>query len=210
MKIPIRQILILTVMIAATAAIYKSRDALSPSDIDIMSGTNGALVYQEPFQKDVEKVLYTFEVDDAVLVPVALFDVSGVILGKKRYLPWRDYSFAPWDIGIGWRQMSDPSILDHVDFWQASRFMYFRYGKNAPVTKSDIIPNSTNIHVIPANDQVRKKISQIKEGNIVRLTGFLVNVIENGEVIKTSMTRMDTGAGACEILYVQDVDLKPL
>jgi len=210
MKFPTKQILALGVMALSSFGLYKAQDIFSPSDIDIMAGTSGALVFQEPLQKEVDGTLYTFEADGVALVPVAIFDASGVVLGKRRYLPWGSHHFAPWDIGLGWGKMSDPSLLRHVKFWQAGRFMYFRYPHDSPVGKREIIPNSANIHVIPANDEVREKLSRIKEGNIVRLTGFLVHAVDGVDVYKTSLTRHDTGAGACEILYVQDVDLDPV
>ena len=73
-----------------------------------------------------------------------------------------------------------------------------------------IIPNSANIHIIPANDEVKRQMSEVKEGNLVRLTGFLVDISDGETYLKTSLERGDTGAGACEILYVQAIDLDPI
>jgi hypothetical protein len=210
MKIPFKELALLAGMVLSAFGIFKAVDHFAPSDIDLMADTSGALVYQAPFQKVIPDTLFTFEAGGARLVPQALFDVTGVVLGKKRYLPWGDYHMAPWDLGIGWSDMSDPTLLADVSFWQRNRFMHFRYGAGASVNKYRIIPNSANIHIIPANDEVKRKMSEVRKGNVVRLTGFLVNVTDGDTTLKPSLERGDTGAGACEILYVQAIDLDPI
>jgi len=210
MKFPFKELGLLAGMALSVFGVIKAVDYFEPSDLDIMADTKGALVYQEPLQKEIETALFTFEAKGAQLIPRALFDVTGVVLGKKRYLPWGQYHMAPWDIGMGWSAMSDPSNLSEVTFWQRNRFMHYRYGAGASVNKYMIIPNSANIHIIPANDEVKRQMSEVKEGNLVRLTGFLVDVSDGETYLKTSLERGDTGAGACEILYVQAVDLDPI
>ncbi len=210
MKFPVKELFLLGVMALSTFGVFKAVDHFAPRDIDVMSETAGVLVFQEPLQKNISDALFTFEAGGAVLIPAALFDVTGVVLGKKRYLPWGEYHMAPWDIGIGWGAMSDPDNLSQVSFWQRNRFMYFRYGGGASVNKHMIIPNHSNIHIIPANDRVRDQISEVKRGNLVRMTGFLVHVMDGDIFLKTSLERHDTGAGACEILYVQSIDLDPV
>lgn len=210
MKFPYKEALLIAGMILSGFVVVKAVEYFEPRDIDLMADTTGALVYQEPLQKEIETALFTFEADGAILIPEALFDVTGVVLGKKRYLPWGDYHMAPWDVGIGWGAMSDPDNLSQVSFWQRNRFMHYRYGAGASVSKHTIIPNSSNIHIIPGNDIVKAQMADVKEGNLVRMTGFLVNVVDGETVLKTSLDRTDTGAGACEILYVQAIDLDPI
>jgi hypothetical protein len=210
MKFPYKEALLIAGMILSGFVVVKAIGHFEPRDIDLMADTTGALVYQEPLQKEIETALFTFEADGAILIPEALFDVTGVVLGKKRYLPWGGYHMAPWDVGIGWGAMSDPDNLSQVSFWQRNRFMHYRYGAGASVSKHTIIPNSSNIHIIPGNDIVKAQMADVKEGNLVRMTGFLVNVVDGETVLKTSLDRTDTGAGACEILYVQAIDLDPI
>jgi len=210
MKFPYKEILLIAGMIFSAFGVVKAVEHFEPRDIDLMADTTGALVYQEPFQKKIETALFTFEAEGATLFPEALFDVTGVVLGKKRYLPWGEYHLAPWDIGIGWGAMSDPDKLSQVTFWQRNRFMHYRHGADASLSKHTIIQNTTNIHIIPANDLVKSQMADVKEGNLVRMTGFLVNVVDGDTVMKTSLDRTDTGAGACEILYVQAIDLDPI
>ncbi|MCC5845262.1 MAG: hypothetical protein JJU05_13520 [Verrucomicrobia bacterium] len=48
----------------------------------------------------------------------------------------------------------------------------------------------------------------LEKGQRVRLGGYLVNVLhENGTTWRTSTTRDDTGAGACEIVLVTRLEI---
>jgi len=60
--------------------------------------------------------------------------------------------------------------------------------------------------MIPANETIKKDLDAIREGQLVQLSGFLVNVdASDGWRWRTSTTRNDTGNGACEIVYVEQV-----
>ena len=83
MKIPFKELALLAGMVLSAFGIFKAVDHFAPSDIDLMADTSGALVYQAPFQKVIPDTLFTFEAGGARLVPQALFDVTGVVLGKK-------------------------------------------------------------------------------------------------------------------------------
>jgi hypothetical protein len=64
------------------------------------------------------------------------------------------------------------------------------------------------MHMIPADANVRKTLQSIKAGNIVRLQGYLVEAkTADGWRWKSSLTREDTGRGACELVLVQSVEV---
>jgi len=64
------------------------------------------------------------------------------------------------------------------------------------------------MHMIPADDLVRRSLERIRQGQLVHLKGFLVDASgPNGFQWRTSMTRDDTGAGACELVYVESEDI---
>ena len=62
------------------------------------------------------------------------------------------------------------------------------------------------MHMIPATASVENSIMQLREGDVIVLQGYLVDVDhESGWMWRTSMSRTDTGAGACEIVYVESI-----
>jgi hypothetical protein len=55
-----------------------------------------------------------------------------------------------------------------------------------------------------------RQLSRIRVGQVVQLTGDLVDgTRDDGRWIKSSLVRNDTGAGACEVLLVRNVELVP-
>jgi len=62
------------------------------------------------------------------------------------------------------------------------------------------------MHLIPGNPNIEQRLRRIKPGKVVRIKGFLVNVIgASGFTWNTSTIRYDTGNGACEIVWVADL-----
>ena len=102
--------------------------------------------------------------------------------------------------------MSDQAVLDRINIRQGSRWYYTRYELPAPIPDQAIIQNSGNMHMIPADDRVRKKLKKVRRGDIVQLHGQLVDIDgDSGWRWRTSMARTDTGGGSCEIVYLQDI-----
>jgi hypothetical protein len=54
--------------------------------------------------------------------------------------------------------------------------------------------------VIPENEAVARTLDRLRPGSIVQFAGRLVDIEGNDGGMRTSLSRTDTGAGACEIL----------
>jgi hypothetical protein len=63
---------------------------------------------------------------------------------------------------------------------------------------------------MPADPSVASKLARLRlGGQVVHLTGLLVDgVRDDGMTIRTSLTRTDSGAGACEFMLVQQVQVQ--
>ena len=61
--------------------------------------------------------------------------------------------------------------------------------------------------MIPANDAVRATLGRLRTGSVVELHGQLVDIEGREGGMNTSLTRGDTGAGACEILLAASARL---
>jgi hypothetical protein len=60
--------------------------------------------------------------------------------------------------------------------------------------------------MIPATASVERSLMKLRQGDIIELQGYLVDVDhDSGWRWRTSMTRTDIGAGACEIVYVESI-----
>lgn len=62
--------------------------------------------------------------------------------------------------------------------------------------------------MIPADAAVRAAMERVRVGELVHLEGFLVDASRaDGWQWHTSMTRDDTGNGACELVYVESLSI---
>ena len=97
-------------------------------------------------------------------------------------------------------------MLEGIRISQGGRFYYWRVpaGHPAPIPIAEIISHSANMHMIPAGKGVEKALLDVRKGEIVTLSGYLVEVNRpHGWKWRLSLSRTDTGAGACELVWVE-------
>ena len=82
-----------------------------------------------------------------------------------------------------------------------------RFAPEFPIPRADIETNSANMHLIPADSAIEKRIKSARVGQVVSLSGYLVNVrADDGFAIESSVKRGDTGPGSCEVVWVEEFD----
>ena len=140
------------------------------------------------------------------IMPLANFSIEGRILSRKRYIVGKETQLSPVDFAMGWGRMSDKNVVDKLKISQRGRW-YFWKAKHYPIPRREIETHSANMHIIPANKSVKKKVLKAKEGQIVKFNGYLVRVIGQDWNWKSSLSRNDTGDGACEVIYVEDFEI---
>ena len=150
-----------------------------------------------------------FQLQGYRLSPRATFEIRARVLSRETYRWDEGADLAPIDLALGWGAMSDQAVLDRIDISQGARWYYTRYEYPAPLPERDIIRQSGNMHIVPANPLVRERLQQIRRGHIVRAQGFLVDADhESGFRWRTSLSREDTGGGACELFYVERIEIE--
>ena len=76
------------------------------------------------------------------------------------------------------------------------------------LSRREIETNSANMHLIPSNPAIEDAIDGIRQGELIRLSGQLVRVdAEDGWHWVSSLSRDDTGNGACELIWVENLEL---
>lgn len=136
----------------------------------------------------------------------AEFNIRARVLSREDYRWGSESDLSPIDLALGWGVMSDQAVLDKITITQGSRWYFTRYDLPAPISDQAIINNSSNMHMVPANSWVLKKLKDVRRGELVRLKGFLVDIdSDSGFRWRTSLRRDDTGNGSCELFYVKDI-----
>jgi hypothetical protein len=168
----------------------------------------GEIAADDPLQSDLEAP-QTVTRGDFHVVAQAQFSAEVRVLGRERYRLGALADVSPLDIAVGWGPMSDSAVLADIDIWQSGRFYFWHYDDEPPIPTQEIESHSANWHLVPANDVVWRKLNRLRVGDVVKLDGMLVN-LDNPELgtMATSLRRDDTGAGACEIIYVEKASIR--
>jgi hypothetical protein len=143
------------------------------------------------------------------LTPRASFEIRARVLSREDYRWGAEADLSPLDLALGWGMMSDQAILDRIEISQGARWYYTRYEHPGPLTDAEIIRQSGNMHMVPANAAILDHLRKIRRGDVVRASGYLVDVRhESGFHCGTSLSREDTGNGSCELFYVERIEIE--
>jgi hypothetical protein len=144
--------------------------------------------------------------DNAVFQPKARYRVAARVLSTERYYWGWGAELAPLDLALGWGAISDPAVDTMIDWYQGSRWYFWKWNGTPSLSNGDIAPQSANVHVVPASLNLKRALLALDAGDIVQLKGLLVNIQgPDGESWKSSLTREDTGGGSCELLYTTEL-----
>lgn len=166
----------------------------------------GVLAPDAPVQIDLVPHGASLQRGDTTLITRARFTLTARVLSREDYRWDAGASLVPTDLALGWGRMSDSAVLARIDISQSGRFYYW-HARELPIPAREIEVSSANMHLIPADDGVRDAIERVRPGQVIHLEGFLVDARRpDGWHWNTSMTRTDTGDGACELVYVEDLE----
>ncbi|MCP4547416.1 MAG: hypothetical protein GY835_13240 [bacterium] len=166
----------------------------------------GVLAPKVPSQVAAQGVDQVF-IKGSKITFLADFTVNARVLSKKRYRMDRGAKVSPYDLALGWGPMSDSEILDQMEIRQAGRFFMWSVDQY-PIPANEITVHASNMHIIPADAAVMAKLRAIRRGHVVTISGHLVMVNgEDGGVWLSSLTRSDSGDGACEVVYAEEITI---
>jgi hypothetical protein len=135
--------------------------------------------------------------------PLMTYRLTARVVASRPYQESGYRSVSPVDLGLVWGASADAKRLAKLTFTQGNRFMNWHWPSAEYAIPSTEIANT---HIIPATAEIEARALAIKPGAIIRLRGYLVRVDSEWT---SSLTRRDTGDGACEIIYVTDLDIVP-
>ncbi len=156
-----------------------------------------------PLQSPVPSTLSPFRLQAATLQPLAGFSIDARVLSRENYNLGREADLSPTDLALGWQRMRDDAVLSQLHISQSSRWYQYQWQGDPPLPPDEIARSSANMHMIPSDQTVANMLRDVREGDRVRIDGWLVEATAaDGWHWRSSLTRDDTGGGACEVVYV--------
>jgi hypothetical protein len=142
------------------------------------------------------------------VAPLARFAIEARVLSREDYRFGRQAELSPIDLALGWGRMSDEVVLKRLEVRQSDRFFYWSAAE-FPIPRQEIEASATNVHVIPAESGIEQALRRLRRGNVVNLRGYLVRVeADDGWRWVSSLSREDTGNGSCELMWVEELEVR--
>jgi hypothetical protein len=202
----IRWLLIVAVVCGAAYHYYKLKRPIEVEQPPLVT-VSVVTESRAPLQRNLNAGP-VFRMNGYTLTALAEFSIGARVILAREYSSDRESSLAPVDLALAWGPMADPRVLEAISFSQAGRFYHWRYEGAPPIPHREIELNSANMHMIPSTKELAAQLRALKPGNLVRLRGYLVQAnAPDGWHWRSSLTREDTGGGACEVIFVQALEV---
>jgi len=141
------------------------------------------------------------------------YDLSGMIVsyrhhdGNSRMHRRASDHLNMLDVCVVWAGNAANPLLHKLDFWNGI-FTCNVETRNQQAWDSFDIYQLSNNHLISDDDFIRDQVKKIKIGDQIRVRGYLAGYSNAGAGKRgTSTTRLDTGDGACETVYVEQFEI---
>lgn len=169
---------------------------------------------REPVQEPIEppeRVTVTRGGRTFVIEKLYRYEHSGEVLSATAYdLAWTN-DFFDVDVGTIWGPTRE-ALKQRFTFQQMGRFLFWRT-ETEPTQEErlEVTRHIANNHLIPAEGSAHlsRAVRFVREGDVVRIKGALVRILDEGGVVlaSSSVVRDDTGDGACEIVWVDELQI---
>lgn len=170
----------------------------------------GAQALGPPLQSAVPRGVGPFRLRPATLQPLAGISIDARVLSRRDYGSGRESDLSPTDLALGWGRMREDDVLDRLDISQSGRWYFYRWQGEPPIPPHEIVGSSANMHFIPADEATARTLARVREGDRVRIEGWLVEAqAADGWTWRSSLSREDSGDGACEVVYVCSMQRLP-
>ena len=206
--------LAILLVVCVAGAVYLSLRDIGLPDASLIDRT---ITESEPLQEASDQRAFSTVIKGYTytITPRAAYDISGLVVSQHR----GDAFFNLYhkadpgnieDVCVVWGEVIANGSYRQVSYSSGEFTCYYAWsGSIAPPFNPEKMANN---HLIPADAAVARRIRAIRIGDQIRMKGLLVDyhVSRQGREVfmrRTSLTRTDTGNGACEILYVTNMNV---
>jgi hypothetical protein len=167
---------------------------------------------QAPLQTPTSRKINLHKINgyEYMVEPQAEYDISACVVSTNAH--WRAMfgllgkaTDTP-DVGVVWGENLTSGDINKVDFWSGDFTLFYQYGPGVKFFTNA----GGNVHVLAATPEVYDTATSLRRGDQIRLRGCLVNYYRTdwgAHWRKSSLTRDDTGPTACEVMFVEQIEI---
>ncbi|HSL88563.1 MAG TPA: hypothetical protein VK870_04640 [Ignavibacteriaceae bacterium] len=172
----------------------------------VITYPEGTTAPEQPLQTNLSDTK-EWEKNEFRFKALAEFKIKARVLSRNSFSVGKESKISPVDFALGWGPMSDQAVIDRIKVTQRNR--WYRWETDSyPIPRNEIMTNSANVHIIPADDLIDKKLSKVYKGSLIEMKGYLVEVTtEDRWFWRSSLRRDDTGGGSCELFWVEELNI---
>lgn len=169
---------------------------------------------KNPIQKMIEVKEFTVDYMGKTysIIPVADYELWGLVVSHNKtpfvFDIYHDKtSFDTKDISVIWGRNLKGDDYKKVEYWSGP----WSGRRKIEVGVTHYRDDYSNNHLVTSNGYVRGEIADIQIGDQLHIKGLLVNYKRLGWADnyyrKSSTSRKDKGNGACEVIFVNDMEI---
>ncbi|MDD5644451.1 MAG: hypothetical protein PHO00_03260 [bacterium] len=155
----------------------------------------------QPFEVKSGRIIYTVK-------PLYEYQLYGMIVSQHDSSSWWDYYHKDWkdslnirDIGVLWGDNLKTEVYKDMKFKSGSWTLYWYY-PNSEVRSRFNETHGSNNHLLVSDENIIQMIKTARAGDQIYFEGYLAEYSYPGWSRGTSVSRTDTGSGACETVFV--------
>lgn len=109
------------------------------------------------------------------IIPLKKIEGTVRVIKHKRYYFDSKSEYSPVDVLVGWGDLSDERNLDHLHFSVSNRLSDIEFSR-PPLPLKQLYQQTALWHLVPSNERIENEIKHMREGNMLMLSGYIVNV----------------------------------
>ncbi len=219
-------LIIFLAILSVPAIVYISwrfyfQNNLSLDNVPNYYDTSYSSLNSEPVQINFNNITKTGEYKGRAISITyrAYYDITGIVVSVRDYWGFGAYdTLVPRDVCLIWGDLVETYQRRDAEFSQGERNCKPKiHGMDIEDLDAARVRGGlgntmyalhefSNNHIIPSTPEIRNQIFGLGIDDVVRLTGYLVQVEYNGIILDSSLSREDFGNGACEVFYVTKVE----
>ncbi|HNP36942.1 MAG TPA: hypothetical protein PKK10_13905 [Woeseiaceae bacterium] len=169
----------------------------------------------EPLQSVTDEAPFTVRYDDVDyrVEPQYDYELNGMVVsfrhhdGNSRMHRLSNDHLNMLDVCVVWGSNAANTHLQDISFWNGIFTCNVKTSDREAWDSFDIYKLSNN-HLLSDDERVRDEVRDVRIGDQIKVRGYLASYESGGGGKRgTSTTRLDTGDGACETLFVKEFDI---